>query len=156
MRIVRSFLIKTEPGEYAFDDLLRDGRTSWTGVTNAAALQAMGAMRAGDEAFLYHTGAQRSIVGLVRIVTDPFPDPDADDPRRVAVDIEPLRAAAHPVTLSRIKADPRFEAFALVRQSRLSVMEVPASLADALRDMAGLASARVVSSARRHDGAPRR
>lgn len=133
-----TFLIKTEPGDYCFDDLVRDGATTWSGVTNAAALIALRAMRAGDDAFIYHTGSERAIVGLARITTDPYPDPDADDPRRVVVDIKPLRAAQSPVTLTAIRADPRFADFALVRQSRLSVMQAPEPLAAALKRMAGL------------------
>lgn len=138
MRSVPTFLIKTEPGEYSYDDLLRDGRTTWDGVTNAAALIAMRRMHQGDEVFWYHTGDQRAIIALARVATDPYPDPDADDPRRVVVDIEPLRLAPQPVTLSEIKSDTRYESFALVRQSRLSVMEVPALFDKALRKMAGL------------------
>lgn len=135
---VATFLIKTEPGEYSYADLVRDGATRWSGVSNAAALIALRAMRAGDEALIYHTGSERAVVGLARIATDPYPDPDADDPRRVVVDIQPLRAAKRPVTLAEIKADDRFRDFALVRQSRLSVMEAPAPLAAALRKLAGL------------------
>ena len=138
MRLVATFLIKSDPGEYTFADLVRDGVTRWSGVTNAAALIALRAMRCGDEAFIYHTGAERAIVGLARISTDPYPDPDSDDPRRVVVDIKPLRAVPRPVTLADIKADARFKDFALVRQSRLSVMEAPAPVAAALRTMAGL------------------
>lgn len=138
MPLVTTFLVKTEPGDYSYADLARDGATTWSGVSNAAALIAIRAMRAGDEAFIYHTGAERAIVGLARITTDPYPDPDSDDPRRVVVDIKPQRAAPRPVTLAEIKADARFKDFALVRQSRLSVMETPAPLAAALRTMADL------------------
>ncbi|USN99942.1 MAG: EVE domain-containing protein [Phycisphaeraceae bacterium] len=139
-----TYLLKTEPGDYAYDDLVRDGRTAWTGVANPAAQQAMRAMQTGDEAFIYHTGDERRIAGLAKVVRGAYPDPDhpgltaKGDPKRVLVDVAPVKAATKAVTLADIKADERFADFALVRQSRLGAMEVPAKLAGVLRKMAGL------------------
>ncbi|TVQ58957.1 MAG: EVE domain-containing protein [Phycisphaerales bacterium] len=131
-----TFLLKTEPGDYAWDDLVRDKKTVWDGVANNAALLHMRGAKKGDEAFVYHTGTERSIVGLAAIVSDPRTDPD--DERLVVFDLKPIRKAKTPVTLAAIKADPRFADFALVKQARLSAMPVPAALDKILRSMAGL------------------
>jgi predicted RNA-binding protein with PUA-like domain len=121
---VKKWLLKTEPGTYSFSDLIREGRTCWDGVSNPVALGHLRAMKKGDEAFFYHTGAEKAIVGLARIVSEPYPDPKLDDPRRVVVDIAPVRPLDHPVSLAAVKADSRFKSFALVRIGRLSVMPV--------------------------------
>jgi predicted RNA-binding protein with PUA-like domain len=118
------WLLKTEPSTYSFADLQRDRRTTWDGVSAPAALVHLRAMRNGDEALIYHSGGEKAVVGLARLASDPYPDPKLDDPRRVVVDLVPVRPLATPITLSAIKADPRFKDFALVRISRLSVMPV--------------------------------
>lgn len=139
-----TFLLKTEPSEYSFADLVRDKHTVWSGVSNPAAVGHIRSMAKGDEAFIYHTGDEKQIVGLARIVSDPYEDParrgtTADGkPQFAVVDLEPVKAVGTPVTLAAVKADPRFKDFALVRISRLSVMPVPAPLAAALKKMAGL------------------
>lgn len=119
-----NWLLKTEPSTYSFDDLVRDERTTWDGVSNPVALKHLRAMRKGDQAFVYHTGVEKAIVGLARIASDPFPDPKLDEASRVVIDLEPGRALRKPVTLAAVKADRRFADFALVRISRLSVMPV--------------------------------
>lgn len=136
--VVATLLLKTEPSEYSFDDLVRDKRTVWSGVSNPQALAAIRAARKGDEAFMYHTGDEKRIVGLAQIISDPYADPEADDPKFAVFDLKPLRAVKTPVTLAQIKADARFAAFALVKNSRLSVMPVPADLDKILRKLAGL------------------
>ena len=118
------WLLKTEPSTYAFADLVRDGRTTWDGVSNPVALGHLRAMKKGDEALVYHTGDEKAAVGIARVASDPYPDPKQKDPRLVVVDLEPVRALPRPVTLKAVKADPRFADFALVRISRLSVMPV--------------------------------
>lgn len=118
------WLLKTEPSTYSFADLVRDGRTTWDGVSNPAALGHIRAMKKGDEALVYHTGDEKAAVGIARVASDPYPDPKQKDPRLVVVDLEPVRALPRPVTLRAVKADPRFADFALVRISRLSVMPV--------------------------------
>jgi predicted RNA-binding protein with PUA-like domain len=132
-----AWLLKTEPSTYSFADLQRDKRTSWTGVTNAAALIHLRNARKGDLAFIYHTGDEKQIVGLAEVSRNPYPDPDANNPKLVAVDLKPTRALKQPVTLAQIKADARFKDFDLVRNSRLSVMPVPPELSTALLKMAG-------------------
>lgn len=131
-----TFLLKTEPGAYSFADLERDKATLWEGVTNAAALLRMRAAKKGDEAFIYHTGGERAIVGLAQITSDARAP--KDDPKLAVFDVRALRRAKTPVTLATIKADKRFASFDLVRQGRLSVMVVPPELDVALRTMAGL------------------
>jgi len=121
---VKTWLLKTEPGTYSFSDLTREGRTCWDGVSNPVALGHLRTMKKGDEAFFYHTGAEKAIVGVARIVSDPYPDPRVDDPKRVVVDIAPVRPLDTPVSLAAVKADSRFKDFALVRIGRLSVMPV--------------------------------
>ncbi len=140
-----TYLFKTEPGDYSWDDLVRDKRTDWTGVSNAAAQKHMRAVRNGDEVLFYHTGSDKRIVGLAKVVKGAHPDPDrpgttaAGDTKFVLVDIAPVRAASTDgATLAAIKADERFADFALVRQSRLSAMPVPPNLDKAIRKLAGL------------------
>lgn len=133
------FLLKTEPSEYAFADLQREKRAVWDGISNSAALLALRQMRQGDEVLIYHTADEKRIVGLAEVTREAYTDPAQDDPKLIVVDLKPKRAAAQPVTLAQIKADPRFADFALVRQSRLSAMPVPAPLAKILLTWTGLA-----------------
>lgn len=139
-----TYLLKTEPNEYSYDDLAREGRAAWDGVANAAAQKHMRAMREGDDALIYHTGTEKRIAGLARVVKGPYADPAfpgttaAGDPKRVLVDLEPVTAATKRITLKDLKSDTRFEGFALVNQPRLSVMSVPEEMAALLKQRAGL------------------
>lgn len=125
---MRYWLLKTEPSDYSYDDLEQDGSTRWDGVGNNLALKNMREVKNGDRAFLYHTGKERSVVGEAEVTSDPYPDPERDDPRRVVFDVRPDRRLPRPVALAELKADPAFEGFDLVRIPRLSVMPVPAEL----------------------------
>ncbi|HEX9931986.1 MAG TPA: EVE domain-containing protein [Allosphingosinicella sp.] len=116
------WLMKSEPGSYAWDDLLRDGRTEWDGVRNPAARLHLKAMKRGDGAFFYHSGSERAVVGIMRVAREGAPDPK--DPSWVSVAVEPVRPLPQPVTLKEIKAEPRLAAMELLRQSRLSVSPV--------------------------------
>ncbi len=122
------WIVKTEPSTYAFDDLLREGRTVWSGVRNAQALIHLRAVAVGDDVLVYHSGADKALVGLARVARGPYPDPDADDPRLVAVDLAAVCALPRPIPLAEIKARPALAGLALVRHGRLSVM--PASAAE--------------------------
>jgi predicted RNA-binding protein with PUA-like domain len=115
------WLMKSEPGSYSWKALVDDGGTEWDGVRNAAARLHLRAMKSGDEAFFYHSGEERSVVGIMRIVREAQPDPKDSD--WVSVAVEPVRALG-PVTLKAIKADPRLAGMELIRQSRLSVAPV--------------------------------
>jgi predicted RNA-binding protein with PUA-like domain len=131
------WLLKTEPGEFSYDDLERLGRDRWDGVRSPAALKHLRAMRPGDLALIYHTGDERRIVGRCRVVSEPYPDPHGGDGRLVVVDVEPAGRLARPLTLAEIKADPAFAGWELVRQGRLSVMPVPEALWACLARMGG-------------------
>jgi predicted RNA-binding protein with PUA-like domain len=119
------WLLKTEPDCYAWDNLVKDQRTVWDGVTNALALKHIRAMKKGDLALVYHTGDERAAVGIAEIVTNPYPDPDQKDEKLVVVDLKPKSKLKQSVTLSDIKADPAFAGWDLLRIGRLSVVPVP-------------------------------
>jgi len=116
------WLLKTEPSAYSYDDLEREGRAVWDGVTNPVALKNLRAMKAGDEAFVYHTGDEKAVVGRARVARAAYADPKKGDARLVVVDLEPLGRMKVPVTLAEIKAMPAFADSPLVRQGRLSVV----------------------------------
>jgi len=124
------WLIKSEPDEYSFEDLLREEKAIWDGVRNFQARRYLSEMRVGDRLFYYHSMPERAVVGLAEVIREAFPDPT--DPRWIAVEIRPVQRFSRPIPLAQIKADPRFADFALVRQARLSVMPVPPPLADIL------------------------
>ena len=117
------FLAKTDPGTYSIDDLERDGTTTWDGVRNAAALQAIRAMHPGDEVLIYHSQGEAAIVGLARVISEPRPDPK--DSKSWVVDVAFVRRLEQPVTLREIKESHLFDDWSLVRQGRLSTMGVP-------------------------------
>jgi predicted RNA-binding protein with PUA-like domain len=120
-----SWLVKTEPATYSFDDLLREGTTAWSGVKNALAQIHLRSMQKGDEVFVYHSGKEKSIVGLGTIVTAAYPDTTDSSGTRVAVTIKPVRRFDSPVTLAGMKRQKEFSAFDLLRITRLSVLPVP-------------------------------
>jgi predicted RNA-binding protein with PUA-like domain len=116
------WLMKSEPTKYGWDDLVRDGSTDWDGVRNNAARLHLRAMRTGDEAFFYHSMADKAVVGIMRI-SGPQ-KPDGADGSWVKVPVEPVRRLKRPVTLAEIKAEPTLAKMELLRQSRLSVAPV--------------------------------
>ena len=116
------WLMKSEPGTYSWDDLVRDRGTDWDGVRNNAARLHLRAMQAGDEALFYHSGDERAVVGVMRIAGPG--KPDGEDGAWVKVPVKPVRPLKQPVTLAAIKAEPRLAKMELIRQSRLSVAPV--------------------------------
>ncbi len=128
------WLMKSEPASYGWDDLVRDGGTEWDGVRNNAARLHLRAMKAGDEAFLYHSMSDKAVVGIMRIAGEPHPD--AKDEDWVAVPVEPVRPLERPVTLAEIKAEPSLKDMELIRQSRLSVAPVRAEEWEKVLEMA--------------------
>jgi len=124
---VSAYLFKTEPGAYSYDDLVRDKRTVWEGISNAQALIHLRQVRRGDEVLIYHTGDQKSVVGLARAASAPYPDPRLGDAKRVVVDLVPLRALAWPVPLAVFRTDPTLRNVALVKNTRISVMPLAAA-----------------------------
>jgi predicted RNA-binding protein with PUA-like domain len=134
---VAFWLLKADPGDYGYGHLEKEGRAVWDGVSNPLALKHMRAARRRDQVFIYHTGREKAVVGLAEIVSDPFPDPQAGDERRVVLALRPRRRLAQPVSLKTIRADSHFADFPLVRMPRLSVMPVPAALWKRLLALAG-------------------
>ncbi|MDX2101260.1 MAG: EVE domain-containing protein [Alphaproteobacteria bacterium] len=118
------WLVKSEPFKYSWDRMVADGRTHWDGVRNHQASNNLKAMRVGDRAFFYHSNEGKEIVGIVEVVREYYPDPSDPDGKFGMVDVAAVQALATPVGLAAIKSDPVLEGIALVRQSRLSVMEV--------------------------------
>ncbi len=118
------WLLKTEPDVFSYQDLVRLGKDMWDGVRSFQAVKYLKQMEPGDQAFIYHTGKQRIIVGVAQVVSHPYPDPTADSKRWVVVDLVPKYQLNHAVSLKEIKADSRFSRWELVRLSRLSVMPV--------------------------------
>ncbi len=125
------FLAKTEPSTYSIDDLERDKKTVWDGVTNPQAVRAIKDMQAGDRVFIYHSGGESAIVGLAGIRTAGRPDPK--NPKSAVADFEFIERLDPPTTLADIKTSKKFEDWALVRQSRLSTMQAPGKLVDWMR-----------------------
>jgi len=138
-----TYLIKTEPDVYSYDDLVRDKRTHWNGVTNPAAQKFMRQIAKGDDCFFYHTGNAKCVAGLAKVVRGAYEDPTkpgklaSGETKFSLFDIAPAKAAKTPLTLAAIKADPRFEGFELIRQSRLSVLPVPAKMDALIRKLCG-------------------
>jgi len=130
------WLLKSEPHKYAWDRLVADGRTHWDGVRNYQAANNLKAMRVGDQAFFYHSNEGLEIVGICQIIREAYPDPGDEAGKFVMVDVAPVAPLPHPVTLARIKAEPRLADFALVRQSRLSVVPVTDAAWHLLLEMA--------------------
>jgi predicted RNA-binding protein with PUA-like domain len=119
-----NWLFKEEPTHYSYDDLVRDGRTSWTGVRNPVAQRHLRSVAKDDRIFFYHTGNEKAVVGVVKAAAASYPDPADKDGKLYAVDVVPVRKLTQPVTLAAIKADKSFASFVLTRVPRLSVMPV--------------------------------
>jgi predicted RNA-binding protein with PUA-like domain len=132
-----NYLFKEEPGNYSYDDLARDGGTSWTGVKNPLAQKHLRGVKKGDRIFFYHTGDEKAVVGVCRAAGDAYADPKDKTGKLYAVDVEPVKKLKSPVTLASIKADTRFADFPLTRMPRLSVMPVPQETWDAIVKMSG-------------------
>lgn len=121
------WLVKQEPSAYSWDDLVRDGKTSWTGVRNFTARNNLRAMRVGDEVLFYHSVTDKAAVGIAKVVRAAYPDPTAKEGDWSTVDLAPLKPLPNPVTLDQIKAVPALKNISLVRQSRLSVHALSAA-----------------------------
>jgi predicted RNA-binding protein with PUA-like domain len=113
------------------DQLEKDKKTVWDGVTNPQAVRAIREMRPGDRVLIYHSGGQAAIVGLAKVLSEPRPDPK--NPKSTVVELEFVRRIAEPITLAAIKQSHEFDDWALVRQGRLSTMAVPDEFIDWLR-----------------------
>ena len=119
------WLLKTEPDCYSFSDLQKDKKTVWDGIANALALKHLRTMKKGDQVLIYHTGDERSAVGVAEVTRDPYPDPKESDPKLVVVDLKPKHPLKRPIHLDEFKADESFQGWDLLRIGRLSVVPVP-------------------------------
>jgi predicted RNA-binding protein with PUA-like domain len=134
---MQHWLIKSEPGTYSWADLVRDKKTRWDGVRNFLARKNVRAMQPGDLALFYHSGVERIVVGVARVVSDPYPDPTASEGDWSAVDVEPVHALREPVSLDRIKQEKALRDMVLLKQSRLSVQPVRQPEFDAIVKLGG-------------------
>ncbi len=121
---MKCWLVKSEPETYSWAQFAKDGSTAWTGVRNFAARLNLCAMKKGDLVFFYHSGEQKSVVGLARVAKEFYPDPTAEEGDWSCVDLTPEKVLAKPVTLAQIKADKILKEMVLAKQSRLSVSPV--------------------------------
>lgn len=131
------WLVKQEPTAYSWDDFVRDKKTAWTGVRNYQARINLRAMAKGDLVFYYHSVEGKAVVGIATVVREAYPDPTAAEGDWACVDIKPLKPLATPVTLDRIKAEPKLRDVKLIRQSRLSVMPLTTPEFQAILKLSG-------------------
>ena len=131
------WIIKSEPSAYSWDQFVKDGQTSWTGVRNAQAALNLKAMKVGDRCFFYHSNEGKEIVGVAEVVRTAYPDPTDTAGKAVTVDVKAVEPVKTPVTLAAIKAEPALQDLGLVRQSRLSVSPVTPEQWKRLTRMAG-------------------
>ena len=125
---MKSFwLVKQEPSSYSWSDLFADGETEWTGVRNYTARNNLRRMRKGDEVLFYHSGVEKAVVGIAKVVRGAYPDSTAEEGEWTAVDLAPSKSLRRSVTLRQIKSAPQLKGIQLIRQSRLSVMPVTAA-----------------------------
>lgn len=115
------WLVKSEPDEYSWEDLNKEGKGVWTGVRNYTARNNLQAMKIGDLVFYYHSNQGKNIVGIAKVVKEAYQDPTTEDERWVVVDIAPVKPLKNPVSLEQIKAEKSLQDMKLVKLSRLSV-----------------------------------
>ena len=131
------WLVKSEPDSYSWEDFVRDGKTDWTGVRNFAARQHLNAMRRGDRVLFYESVSTKAVVGTAEVTRTAFPDPTADEPGWVAVELKADARLVRPVPLTAIKAEPALAKMALLRLSRLSVQPVTTAEFNRILKMGG-------------------
>jgi predicted RNA-binding protein with PUA-like domain len=119
---MKYWLLKQEPEEYSWAMFVRDDGTAWTGVRNPQACNYLRAMRRGDRALFYQSGADKMIVGIAKVTGAAYPDPTSVEGNWWSVDLAPVRSFERPVTLGKIKGDPLLQEMPLIKQTRLSVM----------------------------------
>ncbi len=138
------WLVKTEPEQYSYFDLVRLGRDRWNGVRNLRAIKYMKGMTPGDQVFIYHTGKEKAIVGVAEVVSIPYPDPETGDPKFMVVDLAPCYPLPKTVTLKGIKQNPFFGEWQLVLEPRLSVMPVKSEYWKLVLQLAGVGNEKYI------------
>jgi|SRR3972149_7955237 len=130
--MVNYWLVKQEPYIYNYAALEKEKKTVWDGVHSNLALKYLNSMKKGDQALFYHTGDEKQAVGIIEIISHPYPNPRENDKRYVVVDVKPIKQLKKPVTLEEMKKEPLFKNWDLLRISRLSVMPVPKNIWDVI------------------------
>ncbi len=138
----RYWLVKQEPEAYPWSQLVADKKTAWTGVRNFQARNHLRAMKSGDAVLYYHSVTGKQIVGIAEVVREAYPDPTATEGDWSVVDLAPRRALERPVDLATLKADPITRDMPLIRQSRLSVMPLEATVFQRILELSGTAPER--------------
>jgi predicted RNA-binding protein with PUA-like domain len=133
------WLFKSEPEAFSWDDLVKAGKTGWDGVRNFQAARNMKAMALGDRGFFYHSGAEKSVVGMMEVTGLYRPDPSDETGRFGMVEVKPLAAAKRPVTLAEMRGNPKLQGLLMLRQSRLSVSPIGDAEWQIICKLAGLA-----------------
>lgn len=131
------WLVKSEPSVYSWDTFVADGETFWSGVRNYEARNNLRAMKKGEKVLYYHSNEGKEIVGLAQVSKEAYQDPTSDDVNWVAVDLKPVKALKHPVSLATLKADPRMANLGLVRKGRISVTAVTEQEYKDIMELAG-------------------
>jgi predicted RNA-binding protein with PUA-like domain len=131
------WIVKSEPETYSWSAFVKEGGTAWTGVRNFAARLHLRAMKSGDRVFFYHSGEEKSVVGLARVKKEFYPDPTAKEGDWSCVDLAPEKPLAKAVTLAQIKGDKILKDMVLAKLSRLSVSPVTKEQFDRLLELAG-------------------
>jgi predicted RNA-binding protein with PUA-like domain len=135
---VAYWLMKSEPNDYAWEDLVRDGRATWDGVHNHTAARNMRAMSVGDRVFFYRSQKDPAVVGIMQVARAAYENPDDPKQSYALVDVAPVMPVKNEVSLRQIKDDPRLQHLALVRQGRLSVSPVDDEAWRLICEMAGV------------------
>jgi len=130
------WLVKSEPSAYAWEDLVKDGKTAWTGVRNFQARNNLRAMKKGDFVLFYQSVKDPSVRGVTKVVKEAYQDNTATEGDWSCVDLKKVKPLSTPVTLAKVKADPNLSAMALIKQSRLSVMPVTPKEYDRILELA--------------------
>jgi predicted RNA-binding protein with PUA-like domain len=132
------WLLKTEPHDFSFDDLVERGVEPWDGISSPQALRNLQAAREGETVVIYHTGDERRVVGLGQVTRSAYPDPNKDNPRLIVIDVRASQPLPNPVGLDRLRTDPRFADSPLIKMGRLSVVALTDEQYAAILEMAGL------------------
>ena len=129
------WLVKSEPFKYSWDKFNEDGRTFWDGVRNYQARNNLREMKEGDLVLFYHSNEGKNVVGIAKVVKESYQDPTTEDTNWLVVDLVPVESLKNPVSLEQIKKEESLKDISLVRQGRLSVMELKATEFDKILEM---------------------
>jgi predicted RNA-binding protein with PUA-like domain len=129
------FLVKSEPHKYSWDKFNEDGRTFWDGVRNYQARNNLREMKEGDLVLFYHSNEGKHVVGVAKVVKEYYQDPTTDNANWVVVDLEPVESLKNPVSLGQIKAEESLKDISLIKQGRLSVMQLKVNEFDKILEM---------------------